>query len=281
MKKWSWVLLLLALAVGCGGAAEPSLTPTSVPAQTPIKVLATPTAVPPPPTPTPLPTEEAEEEVMVAIPAGEFLMGSDQEAERPPHTVSVDAFEIDKFEVTNEEFERFVTETGYETGAEKAGEPQTWRTYAEGNPRHPVVKVTWNDAVAYCEWAEKRLPTEAEWEKAARGTEGYIYPWGNEWDPTKANTKDGGRRGTTVVGSFPEGGSPYGVIDMVGNVREWVSDWYKAYPGSDYESPYFGEKYRVIRGGGWFEETELATTTQRFASSVEARNDDIGFRCVR
>jgi len=281
MKKWSWVLLVLALAVGCGGAAEPSLTPTSVPAQTPMKVLATPTAVPPPPTPTPLPTEEAEEEAMVAIPAGEFLMGSDQEAERPPHTVSVDAFEIDKFEVTNEQFERFVTETGYETGAEKAGEPQTWRTYAQDEPQHPVVKVTWNDAVAYCEWAEKRLPTEAEWEKAARGTEGYIYPWGNEWDPTKANTKEGGHRGTTAVGSFPEGGSLYGVMDMVGNVREWVSDWYKAYPGSDYESPYFGEKYRVIRGGGWFEETELATTTQRFASSVEARNDDIGFRCVR
>ncbi len=221
---------------------------------------------------------------MVAIPAGEFTMGSDDGIERPPHEVYVEAFEIDIFEVTNEEFERFVTETGYETGAEKAGEPQTWHTYAEGKPRHPVVKVTWNDAQAYCEWAGKRLPTEIEWEKAARGTEGYIYPWGNEWDPTKANTKETGYRGTTVVGSFPEGGSPYGVMDMVGNVREWVSDWYKAYPGypgGDTEAQYFGEKFRVIRGGGWFEETELAHTTQRFASSEDARNDDIGFRCAR
>ena len=277
-KRWG-VLLLLVLAVGCGGASEPSPTPTAGQ----VEALVTPTKVPPPPTPTPLPTEEAEAEAeaMVAIPAGEFLMGSDHEAERPPHTVSVDAFEIDMFEVTNEEFERFVTETGYETGAEKAGESKTWRTYAEGRPRHPVVKATWNDAVAYCEWAGKRLPTEAEWEKAARGTEGYIYPWGNEWDPTKANTRDAGYRDTTIVGSFPEGASPYGVMDMVGNVREWVSDWYKAYPGSDYQSPYFGEKYRVIRGGGWFEDTELATTTQRFASSEEARNDDIGFRCTR
>jgi len=223
----------------------------------------------------------AEEEAMVAIPAGEFLMGSDHEDERPPREVYVEAFEIDEFEVINEEFERFVTETGYETEAEKAGEPQTWHTYAQGKPQHPVVKVTWNDAVAYCEWAGKRLATEAEWEKAARGTEGYIYPWGNDWDPTKANTKEAGYRDTTIVGSFPEGASPYGVMDVVGNVREWVSDWYKAYPGSDYDSPYFGEKYRVIRGGGWFEETELARTTERFASSEEARNDDLGFRCVR
>jgi len=285
MKRWSFVFLLLALVVGCGGAPEASPTPTSAPAHTPIKVLATPTAVPPPPTPTPLPTEEAaEEEAMVAIPAGEFTMGSSQGIERPPQQVLLDAFEIDKFEVTNDEFERFVTEAGYETEAEGAGEPQSWRTYAEGKPRHPVVKVTWNDAQAYCEWAGKRLPTEAEWEKAARGTEGYTYPWGNDWDPTKTNTKEAGYRDTTAAGSFPEGASPYGVMDMVGNVREWASDWFKAYPGypgGDNEAQYFGEKYRVIRGGGWFEEAELATTTQRFASSEEARNDDIGFRCVR
>ena len=218
---------------------------------------------------------------MVAIPAGEFLMGSDHEDERPPHEVSVEAFEIDKFEVTNEQFEAFVEAAGYQTEAEKAGEPQSWRTYAQDKPRHPVVKVTWNDAVAYCEWAGKRLPTEAEWEKAAKGAEGYTYPWGNEWDPAKVNTREAGYRGTTIVGSLPEGISPYGVMDMIGNVREWISDWYKAYPGSDYDSPYFGEKYRVIRGGGWFEETELATTTERFASSEEARNDDLGFRCAR
>lgn len=283
MKKWSWVLLLLALAVGCGGAAEPSPTPTSVPAHTPIKVLATPTAVPPPPTPTPLPTE-TEEEKMVLIPAGEFTMGSDHGVERPPHQVFIEAFEIDILEVTNEEFERFVTERGYETEAEKAGESQTWRSYAEGKPKAPVVKVTWNDAQAYCQRAGKRLPTEAEWEKAARGTEGYIYPWGNEWDPTKANTKEGGYRDTTIVGSFPDGASPYGVMDMAGNVAEWTTSWFKAYPdypGSDSEAQYFGEKYRVIRGGGWFSEAEQVRTTERSCSSEELRNDDVGFRCVR
>ena len=221
---------------------------------------------------------------MVLIPAGEFTMGSDHGVERPPHQVFIEAFEIDILEVTNEEFEGFVTERGYETEAEKAGEPQTWRSYAEGKPKRPVVKVTWNDAQAYCQWAGKRLPTEAEWEKAARGEEGYIYPWGNDWDPTKANTKEGGYRDTTIVGSFPDGASPYGVMDMAGNVAEWTTSWFKAYPGypgGDNEAQYFGEKYRVIRGGGWFSEAEQVRTTERSCSSEELRNDDVGFRCVR
>jgi len=218
---------------------------------------------------------------MVAIPAGEFIMGSEVEDERPPHVVFVEAFEMDMFEVTNQEFARFVWETGYVTDAEKAGDSMPWRVYAEGKPNHPVVKVSWNDARAYCEWAGKRLPTEAEWEKAARGTDGRIYPWGNEWDPTRANTKESGHRGTTPVGSFPEGASPYGVMDMAGNVAEWTADWFKAYPGSDWYSPYFGEKYRVIRGGGWFSDRELVRTTERSCSGVELANDDVGFRCAR
>ena len=220
---------------------------------------------------------------MIAIPAGEFTMGSDHEVERPPHTVFVDAFEIDQFEVTNEQFERFIAETGYITDAEKAGETP-WRAYAGGKPKHPVVKVSWNDAKAFCEWAEKRLPTEAEWEKAARGTDGRTYPWGNAWDVDKANTKDAGYRGTTIVGSFPSGASPYGVMDMAGNVAEWTSDWfqpYPGYPGGDGEAQYFGEKYRVIRGGGWFSDQELVRTTERSASSVELANDDVGFRCAK
>ncbi len=225
---------------------------------------------------------------MIAIPAGEFTMGSDHNIERPPHTVFVDAFEIDKFEVTNQAFERFVWETGYVTEAKQAGDT-SWRYYAQGKPQHPVVKVTWNDAKAYCEWLGKRLPTEAEWEKAARGTDARIYPWGNQWDAAKANTKESGNRGTTAVGSYPAGASPYGVMDMAGNVAEWTSDWfqpYPGYPGGDGEAQYFGERFRVIRGGGWFSGKDLAglslvRTTERSASSITAANDDVGFRCVR
>ncbi|MEA3459705.1 MAG: formylglycine-generating enzyme family protein, partial [Chloroflexota bacterium] len=287
MKRTPWVLLLvlLALAISCRPAAKPApLTPpvtaplSLTPA--PIKMLPTSTPVPSPPTPTftPVPAEKVEvpmqkEVPMVAIPAGDLIMGSDLEDERPAHTVFVEAFEIDKFEVTNEQFARFVEEMGYMTDAEKAGDSMAWRTYAEDKPNHPVVKVSWNDAVAYCEWCGKRLPTEAEWEKAARGTEGFVYPWGNEWALGKANTKESGHRGTTIVGSFPDGASPYGVMDMAGNVSEWTTDWYKAYPGSDFTSPYFGEKYRVIRGGGWFSDKELVRTTERSCSSVDLAND--------
>lgn len=220
---------------------------------------------------------------MIAIPAGEFTMGSDHEVERPPHTVSVEAFEIDQFEVTSEEFAKFVEETGYVTDAEKAGDT-SWRFYAKDKPKHPVVKASWNDAKAFCEWTGKRLPTEAEWEKAARGTEGFVYPWGNDWDVNKANVKEAGYRGTTIVGSFPSGGSPYGVMDMAGNVAEWTSDWFQPYPGylgGDSEAQYFGEKYRVIRGGGWFSDQNLVRTTERSASSVSLANDDVGFRCAR
>ncbi len=220
---------------------------------------------------------------MIEIPAGEFTMGSDHGVERPPHTVFVDTFEIDKFEVTNEQFAKFVEETGYVTDAEKAGDT-SWRYYAKDKPNHPVVKVSWNDAKAFCEWADKRLPTEAEWEKAARGTDGRIYPWGNEWDPNKANTKESGYRGTLIVGSLPDGASPYGVMDMAGNVAEWTADWFKpypGYPGGDSEAQYFGEKYRVIRGGGWFSDKDQVRTTFRSASSETLANDDVGFRCAR
>jgi formylglycine-generating enzyme required for sulfatase activity len=220
--------------------------------------------------------------MMVEIPTGEFTMGNDggDDDEKPAHTVTLEAFEIDMFEVTNADFARFVEETGYQTEAEKAGE-SGWRAYAEGKDNHPVVKVTWNDADAYCQWAGKRLPTEAEWEKAARGEEGFIYPWGNEWDPAKANAKESGFRGTVAVGSFPEAASPYGVFDMAGNVWEWTADWYQSYPGSTYQSGYFGEKFRVTRGGGWFQDADLVTAPNRSATDPSAANDDLGFRCVR
>jgi formylglycine-generating enzyme required for sulfatase activity len=302
MRKMLWIALsiLLILANGCGPAAE-TPTPTSIPTPTPapVKVVPTPTPVPAPPTPTPRPTPTpaptpAPEEtaaptappvtdIMIEIPAGPFAMGSDagDPDEAPAHEVDLPAFEIDKFEVTNADFAQFVEATGYQTDAEKAGSSKNWRDDAEGKDNHPVVRVSWNDAVAYCEWVGKRLPTEAEWEKAARGTDGWMYPWGGEWDPSKANVKETGLRGTAAVGSFGAGASPYGVEDMAGNVWEWTADWYEPYPGSDYQSDYFGQKFKVVRGGGWFEMEDAVRTTNRDLTSDTAANDDLGFRCAR
>ncbi len=296
------LIVLLALATSCGGKATPAPppageeTPTGAAVATPIpsQIVPTPTPKPPPPTPTPIPpptpapgvaeapTTPPVPELMVEIPAGEFTMGNDtgDDDEKPAHTVTLEAFEIDLLEVTNADFAKFVEATGYQTEAEKGGE-MGWRAYAEGKDNHPVVKVTWNDANAYCQWLGKRLPTEAEWEKAARGTDGRTYPWGNEWDPAKANVKESGFRGTVAVGSFGEGASPYGVLDMAGNVWEWTADWYQAYPGSTYQSEYFGEKFRVTRGGGWFQEADKVTTFNRSATDPKAANDDLGFRCAR
>jgi formylglycine-generating enzyme required for sulfatase activity len=304
--------LVVALTLACStGGPPPQENVTAVPPNATVPggptgvaapgILPTPTPVPPPPTPTRVipqptftagptqamttaavptvaPTAESAAEDMVIIPAGEFSMGSDshEQDERPAHTVNLPAFAIDRFEVTNDQYLEFITATGQKP-------PAHWTNGQipadKGN--HPVVFVTWDDAKAYCEWAGKRLPTEAEWEKAARGTDGRDYPWGNEWDPKKANTKDSGIRGTTAVGSFPAGASPYGVMDMAGNVWEWVEDWYKAYPGSTYQSGYFGERFRVDRGGGWFSEADLARTSNRSSSSHDLANDDVGFRCAR
>jgi formylglycine-generating enzyme required for sulfatase activity len=313
MRRALWLLLVgvAFCAAGCSTGAPPATPapedkatatqPVSVP--TVMEVLPTNTPVPPPPTPLPTATPEPAPSPtaaagvspeptqapapaaapMIAIPAGEFTMGLDSgdDDEKPAHTVFVDAFEIDRFEVTNEQFQAFVEQTGYATDAEKAGEGMTWRTFAQDKPQHPVVVVSWNDAVAFCEWSGKRLPTEAEWEKAARGTEGFIYPWGNEWALGLANTEEAGHRGTTIVGSFPSGASPYGVMDMAGNVSEWTSDWYEAYPGSSFQSSYFGQQFRVIRGGGWFSDEHLVRTTERSCSCESLHNDDVGFRCVR
>jgi len=274
--------------------ASPTAAPTS------FKVLPTPTPVPPPPTPTPLPTPTpaptsleagATEgpspppvtDIMIEIPAGPFTMGSDTgaEDEAPAHEVDLPAFEIDKFEVANADFAQFVEATGYQTDAEEEGRTKNWRGAAEGKDNHPAVFVSWNDAVAYCQWLGKRLPSEAEWEKVARGTNGRMYPWGKEWDASKANVKDTGLRGTAAVGSFGAGASPYGAEDMAGNVWEWTANWYEAYPGSNYQSDYFGQRFRVLRGGAWFETADFVRTTVRNANTETAASDEIGFRCAR
>jgi formylglycine-generating enzyme required for sulfatase activity len=300
MRKALIALTILGLLMAaCGPTEEPEgvsvESKPTLPEATQAKLVPTNTPVPPPPTPTPAPETEATEEAaeapapssvveyLIEIPAGPFIMGSDTgaEDEAPAHEVDLPAFEIDLFEVTNADFAKFVEATGYQTDAEKEARTKNWRSAAEGKESHPVVFVSWNDAVAYCEWLGKRLPSEAEWEKAARGTDGRIYPWGDEYDPSKANVKDTGLRGTAVVGSFGAGASPFGVEDMAGNVWEWVADWYEAYPGSDFQSDYFGERFRVLRGGGWFETADFIRTTVRNANSETAASDDVGFRCAR
>ena len=242
------------------------------------------TPVPPTPTDTPPPAALVVTDIMIEIPAGPFIMGSDEgdPEDSPAHEVDLSAFEIDKFEVTNADYAAFAEETGYLTYAEQQGFASWREAWGIGEDNHPVVIVTWDDAKAYCEWLGKRLPTEAEWEKAARGTDGRIFPWGDEWDPNKANVKERGLRGTSAVGSFGAGASPYGVDDMAGNVWEWTADWYQPYPGNTAADPYYGEKYRVTRGGGWFDTEPQSTTFNRNAADPsKTANDDLGFRCAR
>jgi formylglycine-generating enzyme required for sulfatase activity len=221
---------------------------------------------------------------MLEIPGGPFTMGSDKgdPEDAPARQVDLPVFEMDKFEVTNADFATFVEETGYVTFAEQKGF-RSWRDeWGPGEDNHPVVMVAWDDATAYCQWLGKRLPTEAEWEKAARGEDGRTFPWGEVWDPAKANVKEAGLRGTTAVGSFGAGASPYGVEDIIGNVWEWTADWYQPYPGNATPDDSYGERYRVTRGGGWFELEPQATTFNRNAADPQkTANDDLGFRCAR
>ncbi len=282
--------------------------PVVVASPTPVVLKPTNTPVPPPPTPTPRPTptpaptptraptiegeptaEPISTEVprpdveMVEIPAGSFTMGSDDTDpnEAPAHVVDLPTFFMDKFEVTNADFAMFVEATGYQTEAELRGDKKTWRNYnSEGKASHPVVKVAFNDAQAFCAWLGQRLPTEEEWEKAARGTDQRSFPWGNLWDTTRANVRLSGLRGTTAVGSFSSGASPYGVEDMAGNVWEWTDSPYVAYPGSTYQDPQYSAEARVTRGGGWFDDQKQVSTTNRSAALPQTANDDLGFRCV-
>lgn len=311
---------LLFVFVACGldvpGGDFPPTTPTPSqatptpviigapqvkPTNTPVPAPPTPTLRPPTPTPVPQPTvaaTEAEATVvpsptlalpesteMVTIPAGSFIMGYDGglDDEKPPHEVDLPEYQIDIFEVINAQFAAFVEATGFQTEAEQAGSGRIWRDeWGEGEDNHPVVRVSWNDAIAYCEWAGKRLPTEAEWEKAARGTEGFIYPWGNDYEPGKANGRDSGLRSTVAVGSYGDGVSVYGLFDMAGNVREWTADaGYFPYPANTISSPYYGDQLRVLRGGGWFDDPADLRTTRRNPTSPTAANWDIGFRCAR
>lgn len=223
---------------------------------------------------------------MIIIPGGEFIMGSNLADEKRGINVGVDeipqrkfflkSYYIDKYEVTSQQYKKFVDATGNKP-------PFDWENgrYPSGETTFPVAHIDWSDADAYCRWRGKRLPTEVEWEKAARGTDGRIYPWGDSFDKNKANTKEWDRERISV-GSFPEGASPYGVMDMAGNVWEWTSDWYKPYPGSELERTDFGEKYKVLRGGAWNSYGDMARSNERFPyNPKEYYQCYIGVRCVK
>ncbi len=229
---------------------------------------------------------------MVYIPGGEFSMGSDEgnENESPRHKVCLDAFYIDRYPVTNEDYKRFVDATGYpvpcyEVEWADVGEynwdPET-RTPPKGKEKHPVVLVTWQDAQVYATWAGKRLPTEAEWERAARGADGRRWPWGNDFVEGRSNTKETEINGTTPVGQYsPDGDSPGGVGDMTGNVWEWTASLFRPYPydADDGRESREGAGWRVLRGGSWSNPLDRARCTARLDGDFLFFSN-VGFRCA-
>ncbi len=212
---------------------------------------------------------------MVSIPGGEFLMGRDDgnDYERPAHLVKVEPFHIDKHEVTNEQYAQFVRQT-------RRNPPIHWRDgqYDVGEATLPVVNVSWNEGRAYCEWANKRLPTEIEWEFAARGKDNRLYPYGNEWKPRFSNARETGLDKPQAVGSYPDGLSPFGIADMAGNVAEWTETEYLPYPGSAAKKD---EGNRIIRGGGFKVPAKEQTATDRFFDRPTVTYDFVGFRCAK
>jgi len=240
---------------------------------------------------------EKDNAVMVHVPAGEFIMGSGGwiSNERPMHTVYLDAFYIDKTEATNAQFAQFLNEQGnqeeggmswLDIGSKGCLISQSVEQYQpkSGYEDHPVIEVSWYGAKAYCQWASKRLPTEAEWEKAARGTDRRSYPWGEGIDCDHAQYSGCGDQ-TVSVGSKPKGASPYGALDMAGNVKEWVADWYDSdyyslSPSSNPQGPDSGSK-KVLRGGSWDESGSIVRSANRYSFRPTYALDDVGFRCAQ
>ena len=305
---------------------EPPLDPTSTsapPAATPTRAPATPTLTP---IPTMLPvtvetrTRGLDGMVMVYVPEGEFWMGSsalDRSAlndEKPQHNVYLDAFWIDQTEVTVAQFRTFSQATGYLTLAETRGWADAWveragewqvvrgadwqHPFGSGSTTEadqPVVQIAWADATAYCAWVGGSLPTEAQWEKAARGTDGRIFPWGNLFDGTLLNycdasctygdsSFDDGYPFMAPVRSYPAGTSPYGALDMAGNVWEWTADRYNAgyyaeSPGINPAGPENGGN-RVLRGGSWNHDRYGMRAASRLDCTPNTAVDNFGFRCV-
>ncbi len=235
---------------------------------------------------------------MVLIPAGDFIMGTNKTDpdntqqkigtvkplyldQHPERKITLGDYYIDRYEVTNEEYKKFMDDTKY------PDPPANWADgwYPKGKGEHPVTSIIWQEALAYALWANKRLPTEEEWEKAARGPDGLSYPWGDEYQKGKANVGIEGSRATVAVGSHPEDVSPYQVYDMAGNVMEWTLDWYQAYPGNKYKDPRFGNKFKVLRGNAFQKSGHYFLDAYRYVfNRTEVPADEyfenVGFRCV-
>lgn len=247
--------------------------------------------------------------------------------EHPRRKLNLPAYYIDKYELTNARYREFVRNADYwlppswqdngyllspevlsiadvptlrhlasdtfhldmdTTKMEREALMQAIAQEQAKRDRLPVTEVNWFNAHDYCTWAGKRMPTEAEWEKAARGTDGREYPWGKEWDKNRLNAGESGdwEFGVAPVGSYPQGASPYGIQDMAGNVMEWVREWYEPYPGNDYQYEAFGKKYKVVRGGGWggvghYALAQFYRTAYRLYMKPESLFVDVGFRCAR
>ena len=230
----------------------------------------------------------------VRVPAGAFRMGSDPQKdkhavlyEQPQHIVTLDEYLIGKYPVTNRQYQAFVQAAGRKA-------PEYWKsnTIPPGKENHPVVKVSWQDAADFCAWAAKvsgarvRLPSEAEWEKAARGTDGRIYPWGDQSPDALRCNFNQNVKDTTPVGKYsPLNDSPYGCADMAGNVYDWVADWldnsyYGKSPASNPVGPVSGQ-YRVLRGGSWLYDDSYLRSAYRYSSDPANSYFDTGFRCAR
>jgi formylglycine-generating enzyme required for sulfatase activity len=216
------------------------------------------------------------------VPAGSFIMGNADgwAAQKPAHEVTLPAFWVDETEITNRMYALCVEAGACTPPSELSSYTRELYYQDPATADFPVLHIAWQDADRYCAWAERTLPTEAQWEKAARGTDGRLYPWGDH-PPTKDllnNFEVSSLEDTVKVGSYPQGASPYGALDMVGNVWEWTADWFNPYPGGDpAASEGYGQVYRVMRGGSF---VDAADSTTRYANTPELRMHDIGFRCV-
>lgn len=317
-------IMLTAVPTEDADAVEPSPVPptfTAIPVVDNPEVILPSTPLPPTTTPIPSPTPTAELSAstvgsdgvdMILIPAGEFIMGSTSEDvdtavsicrqsgntcprsyftnEMPQRIVYLSNFYIDATEITNDQYRACVDADACPAPSD-SGAPdarfQVNNYYNSSRYRdYPVVRIRWEDARTYCQWVGERLPTEAEWEKAARGTDGRLFPWGNGFDNGKANTQDGGSDTLKSVGSYPDGRSPYGVYDMAGNVWEYVADWYSDTYYHDAQNddplgPSSGADH-VLRGGSYSDFKEYARVTNRGTPhSGSIRSGFRGFRCVR